>query len=111
MAATKKELGDLHSKFTKFLADELEMYIQEGIAMAAADKTVVMTFLKNNGITAESTDEELAQMRDNFMQLKEQRKEAALSILKDAREAMAEQEVVSDTPKEGVHKRVQSLLS
>lgn len=111
MAATKKELGDLHSKFTKFLADELEMHIQEGIAMAAADKTVVMTFLKNNGITAESTDEELAQMRDNFLQLKEQRKEAALSILKDAREAMAEQEIKQEAEASKERQRVQSLLS
>ena len=59
MAATKKSLGTLHEKFTKLLLDELEFYLnnEEGIPMSAADKTVVMTFLKNNGITAESSDE------------------------------------------------------
>lgn len=104
MAANKKELGDLHSKFTKFLADELEMYIEEGIPMAAADKTVIMTFLKNNNITAESTDEDLQRVREQFSSIKEENRDKALAILKQAHKESLEQD-----PEQ--QRKVQGLLS
>ena len=58
--------------------------------MSAADKTVVMTFLKNNGITAESSDEELAAMSDAWNQLKQDKKAKALGVLREAKEALKE---------------------
>lgn len=108
MAANKKELGSLHSKFTKFLADELQMYIEEGIPMAAADKTVIMTFLKNNNITAESTDEDLQRVREQFSSIKEENRGKALAILK---EAHAESLQLNPEPDPEHQRKVQGLLS
>lgn len=108
MAANKKELGSLHSKFTKFLADELEMYIEEGIPMAAADKTVIMTFLKNNNITAESTDEDLQRIRKQFADIKEENRDKALVILK---QAYAESIQQDPEQQRKVQAKVQGLLS
>lgn len=108
MAANKKELGSLHSKFTKFLADELEMYIEEGIPMAAADKTVIMTFLKNNNITAESTDEDLQRVREQFEGLKEENRDKALAILKQAHKESLE---LNPEQNPEHQRKVQGLLS
>lgn len=108
MAANKKELGSLHSKFTKFLADELEMYIEEGIPMAAADKTVIMTFLKNNNITAESTDEDLQRVREQFAGIKEENRGKALAILKEAHAESLQQDPEHQRK---IEVKVQSLLS
>lgn len=108
MAANKKELGSLHSKFTKFLADELEMYIEEGIPMAAADKTVIMTFLKNNNITAESTDEDLQRVREQFEGLKEENRDKALAILKQAHKESLQLNPEQDPEHQ---RKVQGLLS
>lgn len=112
MAANKKELGSLHSKFTKFLADELQMYIEEGIPMAAADKTVIMTFLKNNNITAESTDEDLQRVREQFAGIKEENRGKALAILKEAHaeslQLSPERNIEQDPEQQ---RKVQGLLS
>lgn len=108
MAANKKELGSLHSKFTKFLANELEMYIEEGIPMAAADKTVIMTFLKNNNITAESTDEDLQRVREQFSSIKEENRDKALAILKEAHAESIQRNPEQDPEHQ---RKVQGLLS
>lgn len=108
MAANKKELGSLHSKFTKFLADELQMYIEEGIPMAAADKTVIMTFLKNNNITAESTDEDLQRVREQFVSIKEENRDKALVILKQAHAESIQLNPEQDPEQQ---RKVQGLLS
>ena len=114
MAATKKSLGTLHERFTKLLLDELEFYLnnEEGIPMSAADKTVVMTFLKNNGITAESSDEELAAMSDAWNQLKQDKKAKALGVLREAKEALKEDSGGFDVkPKAESQQSLQHLLS
>jgi len=80
--------------------------------MSAADKTVVMTFLKNNGITAESSDEELAAMSDAWNQLKQDKKAKALGVLREAKEALKETDgepVVK--PKAEPQQSLQHLLS
>lgn len=112
MAATKKSLGTLHERFTKLLLDELEFYLNnaEGIPMSAADKTVIMTFLKNNGITAESSDEELAAMSDAWNQLKQDKKAKALGVLREAQAAMKETEGFDVKPK-AEQQSLQHLLS
>ena len=111
MAANKKELGSLHSKFTKFLADELQMYIEEGIPMAAADKTVIMTFLKNNNITAESTDEDLQRVREQFSSIKEENRGKALAILKEAHAESLQLNPEQDPERTEHQRKVQGLLS
>lgn len=111
MAANKKELGGLHSKFTKFLADELEMYIEEGIPMAAADKTVIMTFLKNNNITAESTDEDLQRVREQFSSIKEENRDKALAILKEAHAESIQLNPEQDPERTEHQRKVQCLLA
>nr|DAP28360.1 MAG TPA: hypothetical protein [Caudoviricetes sp.] len=80
--------------------------------MSAADKTVVMTFLKNNGITAESSDEELAAMSDAWQQLKQDKKAKALGVLREAKEALKETDgEPSVKPKAEGQQSLQHLLS
>ena len=66
MAAKQNRLSELHAVFTEMLFDEIQWYKEQGIPMAAADKTVIMTFLKNNSITCEIDDQRLAALRDEF---------------------------------------------
>lgn len=79
--------------------------------MSAADKTVVMTFLKNNGITAESSDEELAAMSDAWNQLKQDKKAKALGVLREAKEAMREEGAPAAKPVVKSEQSLQHLLS
>lgn len=113
MAAPKKSLGILHEKFTQLLLDELEFYLnnEEGIPMSAADKTVVMTFLKNNGITAESSDEELAALNNAWNQLKQDKQAKALDVLRKAQESLQEgATAVAVKPREPVGEQQQQVL-
>ena len=48
------------------LFDEIQWYKIQEIPMAAADKTVIMTFLKNNSITCEIDDKKLTDLREAF---------------------------------------------
>lgn len=66
MAAKQKRLSELHAVFTEMLFDEIQWYKAQEIPMAAADKTVIMTFLKNNSITCEIDDQRLADLKNEF---------------------------------------------
>lgn len=65
-AAQQTRLAELHSVFTEMLFDEIAWYKSQDIPMAAADKTVIMTFLKNNSITCEIDDKKLTDLREAF---------------------------------------------
>ena len=65
-AAAESRLAELHSVFCEMLFDEIAWYKSQDIPMAAADKTVIMTFLKNNSITCEIDDQKLADLKNEF---------------------------------------------
>lgn len=65
-AAQQTRLAELHAVFTELLFDEIAWYKSQEIPMAAADKTVIMTFLKNNSITCEMDDKKLNDLREAF---------------------------------------------
>ena len=65
-AAAESRLAELHSVFCEMLFDEIAWYKSQDIPMAAADKTVIVTFLKNNSITCEIDDQKLTDLREAF---------------------------------------------
>jgi hypothetical protein len=87
MAASDKALGDLHSKLATVLSSVLDgREDADGIKLnpSAAEMAVIVTFLKNNNITADASDNaELAALRDKLAQKRKDRK-ASLAGLQDA---------------------------
>ena len=85
MAATIKELGDLHSKLTRTISEAIEPTISvvgegEGakevrIAAPASMLAVAVAFLKNNSITADAdVNDELTALKDKLKERRAQRK-------------------------------------
>ena len=66
MAGKKSRLSELHRQFTEALIKELDEADEGNYPLAAADKSVIVKFLKDNDITADVDDEALDQLRDAF---------------------------------------------
>lgn len=99
MSASKEKLGELHNAVAQYMLDTIQASTAECIPMSAADLGVMVTFLKNNNITAEASDKDLQNLRDRMAELKENRGKKATTILQKAAEEDAEQ------------KRIQGLLT
>ncbi|AGZ17283.1 putative DNA maturase A [Proteus phage PM16] len=81
-AATKSRLADLHRKFTEALINELKEAEEGEYPLAAADKSVIAKFLKDNEITASADEGEMLELKDEFeAELERKRKEKANVIL------------------------------
>ena len=72
----------MHRRFTEALITELEEADAEKIPLPAADKSVIVKFLKDNDITAEADDVGMANLRDTFDELEQARQARAASILR-----------------------------
>lgn len=101
MAASVKRLGQLHERITELMLEDIELCRSEGIPMSAADKQVIVSFLKANNITAAPDDDGMQLLREEFKGLAEQRNKLAAGILK-ASKAEAQQEAASDAFLQGL---------
>ena len=58
MSKTSKELlQEVHSMLAEYFLEELKMAREEGIPMVSSTLSVIVTFLKNNEITADVQDD------------------------------------------------------
>lgn len=82
MAGKKSRLSDLHARFTEALIAELEEAQSENIPLPAADKSVIVKFLKDNNITADADDVGMSRLREDFEdELEVQRQKRKKEIL------------------------------
>lgn len=62
--------------------EDIRICREEGIPMSASDKGVIVTFLKNNNITADVTDEQVQAVKEEFQnELAEKRAARATALL------------------------------
>lgn len=81
-AASKSRLAELHKMFTEALIDEVQDAKRDNYPLAAADKSVIAKFLKDNDITADADSQEFQALRDEFEdELEAKRKAKAKAIL------------------------------
>ena len=85
MKATQKQLAELHGLLVEIMIEECKLSKAEGIPMAASTMQVMVTFLKNNGVTAEPDSNEMQVLREGFGNLTELRSEKVKSILASAK--------------------------
>lgn len=82
--ATIERLNALHVALTEMFLEDIRMSKEDGIPMASADKSVIVTFLKNNDITASPDEDDLDNLREEFQQLTDERKRKKALDLIDA---------------------------
>lgn len=83
MAAKVSKLAQLHEMLTDMFMANIEICRAEGIPMSAADMSVMVTFLKNNNITADVDDVKMQEIKDSFQdELEEARRKKANELLK-----------------------------
>lgn len=81
-AASKSRLAALHSMFTEALIHELEEAKKGAYPLAAADKSVISKFLKDNDITASADEAEMQGLKEAFEEeLESKRKARAAEIM------------------------------
>lgn len=66
MAAHVSKLQLLHEALADMFLENISICRTEGIPMSAADMGVMVTFLKNNNITADITDEKIQTLKEEF---------------------------------------------
>ena len=76
MAAKKSALETLHEMLTELFMEDIKICRSEGIPMSASDKAVIVKFLKDNNITAEPDAEKVQELRSEFQDELEARREA-----------------------------------
>lgn len=74
--ANKAMLDELLVLLVEMIRGEIEWHKKEKIPMAAADKTVIVTLLKNNDITAAPEDKVLEDLREEFKNVESPRLKA-----------------------------------
>lgn len=85
MAAKVSKLSELHEALAELFLEDIRICKEEGIPMAAADKGVIVTFLKNNNITADADAETMQTLKDEFQnELDARRKARAASVVSKA---------------------------
>jgi tartrate dehydratase alpha subunit/fumarate hydratase class I-like protein len=89
MAGVDK-LRMLHDALADMFLENIRICKEEGIPMSAADMGVMVTFLKNNNITADITDEKIQAVKEEFNdELRAAREKAAKRILDNASDPLA----------------------
>ena len=83
MAGKKSRLSELHRQFTEALIKELDDADKGKYPLAAADKSVIVKFLKDNDITADVDDEAMSELKDAFHDDLAKRRAARAKILQD----------------------------
>ena len=76
MAAKQSKVSSLHDLLTELFIEDIKMCRAEGIPMSASDKAVIVKFLKDNNITAEPDAEKVQELRSEFQDELEARREA-----------------------------------
>ena len=76
MSAKKSTLETLHEMLTELFIEDIKICRSEGIPMSASDKAVIVKFLKDNNITAEPDAEKVQELREEFKDDLEARREA-----------------------------------
>ena len=64
--AKASKLAELHEMLAEMFMEDIRICKEEGIPMSAADKGVIVTFLKNNNITADVGDTEMQTLKQEF---------------------------------------------
>lgn len=77
-------LCTLHELLTEMFIEEIKQAQKDEIPLSSADKSVIVTFLKNNDITATADEEQLNTLREEFQELSEARREKALALINAA---------------------------
>lgn len=81
--AKASKLAELHEALAEMFLEDIRICREEGIPMAAADKSVIVTFLKNNNITADVDDVRQQELKDEFQnELEQARQRRAQQLLK-----------------------------
>lgn len=82
MAANVSKLQELHEALAEMFLEDIRICKEEGIPMSASDKGVMVTFLKNNNITADITDEKIQAVKEEFQdELNAKRAQKAQELL------------------------------
>lgn len=82
--AKVSKLAQLHEMLTDMFMENIRICKEEGIPMSAADMSVMVTFLKNNNITADVDDVKMQEIKDEFQdELEKARAKKAQQILRD----------------------------
>ena len=89
MAGVDK-LRMLHDALADMFLENIRICKEEVIPMSAADMGVMVTFLKNNNITADITDEKIQAVKEEFNdELRAAREKAAKKILANASDPLS----------------------
>ena len=87
IGAKVSKLANLHELLVDLFIQDIQLCIEESIPMSASDKAVIVSFLKNEEITATPDDEKIDAMREEFQSFQDAgRKARAMSILNSAKE-------------------------
>ena len=87
IGAKVSKLANLHELLVDLFIQDIQLCIDEGIPMSASDKAVIVSFLKNEEITATPDDDKIDAMREEFQSFQDEgRKARAMSILNSAKE-------------------------
>lgn len=91
MAATLKELEELHRSVANSLKGRIDADIADNIPTDAATLSAAIKFLKDNNVTADPAgSDDLSDLRDKLIKQAEQRKKAGavLALCKADQQAM-----------------------
>lgn len=66
MSAKSSKLEKLHEMLTELFIEDIKLCREEGIPMAASDKGVIVSFLKNNNITADPDLDDMKRLDEEF---------------------------------------------
>jgi len=92
--AKASKLAELHEMLAEMFMSDIQLCKDEGIPMSAADKGVIVTFLKNNNITADVDDQEMQTLKQEFEdELRAKRQARAEALLAKQEEGDALQGV------------------
>ena len=87
IGAKVSKLANLHELLVDLFIQDIQLCIEESIPMSASDKAVIVSFLKNEEITATPDDDKIDAMREEFRSFQDEgRKARAMSILNSAKE-------------------------
>lgn len=85
MAATLKELQELHRIVAKSLTERIEQDLEDKLPTDAATLGAAIKFLKDNNVSADPADaEDLTSMREKLTELSNKRKQRGSSAIAGA---------------------------
>lgn len=89
IGAKVSKLAHLHELLVDLFIQDIQMCMQESIPMSASDKAVIVSFLKNEDITATPDEAQIDGLRAQFQEFQDEgRKAKAMSILNEASTAL-----------------------